>query len=110
MTERIKLVQGDNRPVIVLTLTDEADGTVLDLSLPTTVVHVKFRASGSDQVLSEIPCTKPNGGADGKVEFKFANGELDIDPGLYEGEIYINWAGEIQTVYDVLKFKVRDDF
>jgi hypothetical protein len=31
--------------------------------------------------------------------------------GEYEGEVEITFAdGQIQTVYDVLKFKVREDF
>jgi len=110
MSERIKLVQSDNRPIITLTLTDESDGTALDLSAAATVVSVKFRASGTSNTLSTIPCTKPNGGSDGVVQFKFANDELEVEPGLYEGEIFIDWGGEIQTVYDVLKFKVRADF
>jgi hypothetical protein len=111
MSERIKLVQSDNRPVITLALTDQSDGSPLDLSSAGTIVQVKFRASGTDVVLSTIPCSKSNGGADGVVEFKFAAGELlDIEPGNYEGEIEIDWSGEIQTVYDLLKFKVRADF
>lgn len=109
MSERIKLVQGDNRPVITLTLIDTADGNVLDLSATTTHVSVKFRAVGSTDVLQEYPCVKSNGGADGVVEFRFTDG-LDVDAGLYEGEIFIDWNGEIETVYDPLKFKVREDF
>jgi hypothetical protein len=36
---------------------------------------------------------------------------LQGDPGDYEGEIEITFPdGQIQTVYDPLKFKVREDF
>ena len=36
---------------------------------------------------------------------------LDIAAGTYEGEIVITYSdGRVQTVFDRLKFKVRDDF
>jgi hypothetical protein len=36
---------------------------------------------------------------------------LQGTPGDYEGEIEITFTdGQIQTVYDVLKFRVREDF
>ena len=36
---------------------------------------------------------------------------LDGPPGDYEGEIEINFSdGTIQTVYDPLKFKLREEF
>jgi hypothetical protein len=36
---------------------------------------------------------------------------LEGAPGDYEGEIEIIFGdGQIQTVYDLLKFKVREDF
>ena len=47
---------------------------------------------------------------DGKVQFNFANGVLDVDPGEYEGEIVVDQNGSLQTVYDVLRFRVRSNF
>jgi hypothetical protein len=110
MSERIKLVKNDNRPIIDLTLTNEATGAAIDLSAPTTTVVVKFRKEGSSTVLSTINCSKTNTGVDGKVNFKFTGSVLNVAPGNYEGEISISFNGEIQTVYDVLKFRVRDEF
>lgn len=103
----IKLVQGDNRPYIRLTLTN-ADGTSVDVSSATVVV--KFRAAGTTQVLSTFVCTKPNGGADGVVVFNFPGTSLDVPAGQYEGEVEIDFGGEMQTIYDVLRFVVRADF
>ena len=40
-------------------------------------------------------------GTDGKVQFNFANGVLDVDPGEYQGEIHIEQNVDFQTVYDV---------
>ena len=104
MSEKIKLVQGDNRPYIKLTLTNP-DGTIVNVS--TATVLVKFRAAGSTTTLTTITCSKPNGGTDGVVMFNFPGTTLSIDPGQYEGEVEINFGGEFQTVYDVLKFSVR---
>lgn len=110
MAEKIKLVQGDSLPSIKLTLTDPTDGVALDLSDSTTVVKVYFRAVGSAQVLSTITCSKVGGGTTGVVRFDFSGGVLNVPPGPYEGEIEIDFDGSLQTVYDKLKFFVREDF
>ena len=108
MSDKIKLVQGDTRPYITLTLKD-ADGTAINLSGAS--VNVYFRAAGSTTVLSTIPCTIINGGTAGQVSFNFPGTTLNVDPGMYEGEVSINFgANDVQTVYDVLKFQVRQQF
>jgi len=107
MAETIKVVQGDELPQIVLTLTDDTANSVLDLSLSTTSVSIKFRKKGSTTTLSTITTTKSTNGSDGKVTFNFAGGILNVDPGEYEGEIVINYNGSLQTVYDLLRFRVR---
>lgn len=108
MADRIKLVQGDSLPIITLTLR-QSDGSPLDVSDPATLVRVYFRAAGTTEVLSELPCTKVNG-AQGVVSFGFFDGELDVDPGAYEGEVEVDFDGATQTVYEVLKFQVRAQF
>lgn len=110
MAERIKLVQGDNLPFIKLTLADPVTGARINVSDGDIVVRVYFRAAGSDQVLSTITCEKINGGSTGEVRFNFPNGVLDVDPGPYEGEVEIDFDGQIQTVYEVIKFNVREQF
>lgn len=110
MVDTIRLVQGDSKPDITLTLTDESTSLPLDLSASTTTVNIKFRAAGSTTLLSTIACTKitPTSGI---VSFNFSGGELaTVTAGMYEGEIEINYDGLTHTVYDVLKFRVRDDF
>jgi hypothetical protein len=106
----IRLVEGDERPVIVLTLTDDLTGSPIDLSLGTTVVTIKFRESGTTTLLSTIATSKLSGGTTGQVQFNFTGGVLNVDPGMYEGEIVINFNGEVQTVYDTLRFTVRESF
>ena len=110
MADVIKLVKGDEKPVIILTLTDDVTGAALDLSAGTTVVTVKFRARGGTTLLSTISTTKLSGGTTGKVQFDFSGGILDVAAGAYEGEIIINYNSSIQTVYDTLRFRVRENF
>lgn len=107
MADKIKLVQGDNRPYIKLTLKN-ADGTVMNLSDSTVVVH--FRAAGGSSILSTLSCSLQNGGTDGVAVFNFPGNTLNVEPGSYEGEIEVTTAGEKQTVYDILKFNVRAQF
>jgi len=108
MAEKIKLVQGDTRPYIKVTLRD-ADGTAIDVSDAT--VNFKFRQSGSDITLFTVICLQPDGGTDGKIIFNFPEGGLNVDSGNYEGEIEIVFApDDIQTVYEHLKFYVREQF
>jgi len=109
MADVIKLVQGDALPVIILTLTDDVTLAAIDLSAATTTVSIRFREMGTTTLLSTISCTKPNGGTDGKVQFDFRGGVLNVDPGEYEGEVVVDFNGSAQTVYDLLRFRVRED-
>lgn len=106
----IRLVQGDERPLVIVTLTDDITNTPLDLSASTTTVQVKFRAQGSTTLLSTINCAKINGGVSGQIQFDFNGGVLNVDPGMYEGEIVVSYNGELQTVYETIRFRVRDNF
>ena len=107
----IRLVRGDNRPFIILTLTDDITRGPIDLSNPATTVVVKFRQAATTTVLATIPCTKLSGGTTGQVQFSFDSGVLDVEPGMYEGEVQITFAGsDVQTVYDVIRFRLRENF
>lgn len=108
MSDKIKLVAGDTMPYVQVTLKN-GSGTPINVSGAVVVVY--FRATGSTTVLSTLTCTKPNGGADGVVQFNFPTPALTVPAGLYEGEIEIQYpGGDRQTVYDLLKFQVRDQF
>jgi hypothetical protein len=110
VAEKIKLVQGDTLPFIKLTLTDPLTAAPINLSSPTVLVRVYFRAANTTTVLSTIVCEKLNGGTTGQIRFNFPNGVLDVEPGLYEGEVEIDFDGQTQTVYEVLKFNIRPQF
>lgn len=109
MAEKIKLVQGDTRPQIQTTLTDENTGNAIDITGATCLL--KFRAVGSTTLVDTLTGTVTNG-AGGVVVFPWNNTTLNVDAGDYEGEIEVTFpAGQgKQTVYELLKFKVREDF
>ena len=109
MASVIKVVQGDTKPDITLTLTDQITGNPLDLSSSTTIVRVNFRLTGSVDAPSVIVCTKVDA-ANGVVRFDFSGGILNIEPGTYEAEVEVSFNGATHPVYDVLKFRVRADF
>lgn len=109
MSDKIKLVQDDTRPALVCTITDDVTGAVINLTGATVVL--KFRAVGSTTLQATVPGSVTDG-PNGVVAFYPASApEMLTVSGEFEGEIQITFAdGQIQTVYDLLKFKVRSDF
>jgi hypothetical protein len=129
MAEKIKLVQGDTRPQLKYVVSDETTGQIVDLTGAT--VLLKFRAAGSKTVLFTLTGYLQSGiedengvvsqysvgetyavpGSGGRVAFQFGAGNLNIDPGQYEGELEVTFNdSSIQTVYSVTKFQVRAQF
>jgi hypothetical protein len=109
MTDTIKVVRGDNRPYVTLTFT-KSDGTALDLSAGNASVAIKFRSVDSETTSSTLAAVKVNGGSTGTVTFNFPGTELDVPAGWYEGEVQITFGSERQTIYERLKFLVREKF
>jgi hypothetical protein len=110
MADKIQLVQGDTRPAIVCTLNDDTTGQAIDLSGAT--VRLKFRAAGATTLTATVVGAVTDA-ANGACVFYPASAPemLQGDPGMYEGEIEITFAdNQVQTVFDVIKFKVREDF
>lgn len=108
MAEKIRLVQGDTRPQLRVTLTDETTGDPIDITRATP--RLRFRALGSTTVLTTMTGTVTDA-LGGVCVFAWPTGALNVDPGDYEGEVEVTFEdGSIQTVYDVLKFKLREDF
>lgn len=126
MAEKIKLVRGDTRPQILVALKDDSTGEAMDIS--NAVARLKFRAIGSTTILATLVSTLLPGkelddgtvvssapynvpGFGGRCVFAWAPGDLEQAPGDYEGEIEITFADDtVQTVFETLKFKLRDQF
>jgi hypothetical protein len=120
-SETLKLVTGDTLPELTLTLRDSqtaASGKTLDANNSDTwapidvsgaTVRLRMRELGSSSVKATLTCLVIDGD-NGKVVTNFPTGTLD-KAGTFEGEIEITFpTGGIQTVYDLIKFKVRGDF
>jgi hypothetical protein len=108
----IYLVQGDsNRPQIQATITNENTGAVVSL-VDATLVELKFRMVGATTLQATIIGSITDA-ANGVVVFPMSSTAMSGTPGNYEGEIQITFGGAapgVQTVYDTLKFKLREDF
>lgn len=109
MSDKIKLVQNDTRPALVCTITDDTTGNVVNVTGATALL--KFRAVGSASLQATVPGSITDG-PNGQITFYPASAPEMLEvSGEFEGEIQITFAdSQIQTVYDVLKFKVRSDF
>ena len=110
MANIIKLVQGDSRPALVVTLTDQTTGNPCNLTGATVVL--KFREVDSDVLTATVPGAVVDALA-GVCVFNWAQSpnSLSGEPGVYEGEVEITYNdGTIQTVFDTLKFLLRAQF
>lgn len=102
----IPLVRLDQRPYVTLTLTSEADGSAIDISGAT--VKVSVRRNGSTTVVLTTTCELVTPAA-GVCRFHFAGSALDLPGGSYQAEVAIKFpSGDVQTVYDLLMFQVRE--
>lgn len=109
MANIIKLVKGDSRPDLVVTILDK--GTV-PIGLLGASLALKFREAGA----AVLSCTIPGSVVDhlhgiGVFQWSSVPGALNVDPGNYEGEIEITFAdGRVQTLYALQRFQIRDEF
>jgi uncharacterized cupin superfamily protein len=117
----IKVVVGDTHPELNFTLTDSntaATGKTLDpedattfapIDLTGSTTRVRIRKIGTTAIVDTIVCSITDATA-GKCAMVFTNSTF-TEAGFYEGEIEITKSdGNIQTVNDLIKFNVRDDF
>lgn len=120
-SQTLKLVTGDTLPELTFTLKDSqtaASGQTLDennsdtwapINVTGATVKLRLRELGSTTVKSTLTCTVTDGSG-GKVATDFPAGTLDT-AGTFEGELEITFSGGgVQTVHDLIKFKVRSDF
>jgi hypothetical protein len=120
-SDTLNLVVGDTLPVLTLALKDSntaASGKTLDandsstwapINLSGATVKLRIRELGSTTVKNTLTCTVSSA-SNGEVITDFPTGTLDAS-GTFEGEIEVTFSsGGIQTVYDLIKLKVREDF
>ena len=120
-SETIYLVQGDTLPQLKVTVRDQntaAAGQTLDpedqdtwakVNLTGCTARLRIREIGASTVKSTLVGTSINP-TQGEAIFTFNETTLDT-AGVFEGEIeYTDVGGGIQTVYDLIKLQVREQF
>lgn len=109
MAQTFKYVQGDTGPQIRVTLTTD-DGAAVDLTSATVTLH--FREAGAESVLfSREFFINPDTATNGIAVLQWSVGDLEVEAGTYEGEIeVVRGDGIRETLYEKLKFKIREDF
>jgi hypothetical protein len=119
--DTIKLVTGDTLPDLRFVLKDQSEGatgvtfdendstTWAPIDITGATVRLRIRKIGStdiDAIISGVLSDPSNG----VVIIPFTSDSFSAS-GLYEGELEVTFSsGGIQTVYDLVKFKVRNDF
>lgn len=107
MADTYKYVQGDTGPQIQVTITS-ANGTATNLTGGSVTLH--FRAAGTTNVLFSRPLTLSDP-TNGKATLVWATSDLNVDAGNYEGELEtVLSTGQRETRFELLKFKIREDF
>jgi hypothetical protein len=120
--ETINLVQGDTKPELNFTIRDSAtavSGKTLDendsstweiINIANYVIKLKFKALNSSTVLFTESLAVISA-AGGTCSMIWPADSLDVAAGIYEGELELtDGSSKVQTVYDKLKFKIREQF
>jgi len=110
MATSFRYVRGDTGPQIKVNLTEDDAGTPVDLTGASVTLH--FRPAGGETVLfSRDFLVNPDTAAAGEAILQWQDGDLDVEAGAYEGEIeVVRASGVRETLYEKLRFRVRDDF
>lgn len=121
----IKLVQGDTKPILLVDVKDANTGLPIDVSTATT--RLKIRMANATSIKDTIVGTPLPGltladgtlntadpydvaGFGGRVGFAWGESSLDT-AGDMLGEVEVTFTDDsVQSVYEVLKFKVREQF
>lgn len=118
----VALVEGDNLPGIQFKIRDRNNappGQFFDKKDPTTwaevdlrnaTVTIKIRPLGEPTISDEQTLTilEP---LSGQVLLSLASTTFQDIPGTYEAEVTVNYDGSgQQTVYDFIRFEVRERF
>lgn len=107
---KILLVTNDDLPDIHFQIIDETTELPVDVSNPDITVYFKFREKGTATVLFTKSCDKLFGGYAGQCKLVWPSDGMDVTYGVYEGEVYLDIDGDIQTIYERIPFRLRDDF
>jgi hypothetical protein len=121
-SQTLNIVVGDTLPVLTFTVRDSntaASGQTLDPNEQTTWAPIDLTGAAVKLLVREVGNTDDAPvelagtltDADGGVVAVAFDADTFPAAGVYEGELQITFAGGgIQTVVDLIKFKVRAEF
>lgn len=101
------LVQNDDKPDLIFTVTDSAGSAV---NLTSSSVDFHFRELGSSALKNtgHTTCTITDA-ANGICKYEWATGDLDTI-GIFEGELQVTYpTTKVQTVYTKFDFEIREE-
>lgn len=107
----INLVRNDNGSQVEAVIA--RDNTGLPVDLTNAIVKMRVRKKGSDVVLFTLTALTDQSIdlESGIAIFAFSSSNLSIDAGRYEGEVEVLFPNQdIETVFEVIDFIIRDDF
>ena len=117
----MELVQGDTLPQIIVTLKDSSEaatGQTLDpedsstfkpINLTGASITLKIREIGATSLTDTLTGALTDA-TNGEAAFNLGASTL-ASSGTFEGEVsYTNSSSKSQTVVELIKIKVRDDF
>ncbi|HSG51707.1 MAG TPA: BppU family phage baseplate upper protein [Rheinheimera sp.] len=110
-TELIYLVKDDNGSQVECIITRDNNNQPVDLTGATA--RLKFRKKKTTTILftlTNIVDDQVDLEA-GQAVFVFSAANLDLPAGLYEGEVEVTFPNlNVETIYEIIQFQVRDDF
>jgi hypothetical protein len=107
----IYLVKDDNGSQVECLLTREDTGDAVNITGATALL--KFRKKKATTILFTLTnlTVAPIDLTAGEAVFRFSSENLNIAAGYYEGEVQVTFSdSNIETVYELVEFQVRDDF
>jgi hypothetical protein len=107
------LIQGDNFPPYVFTIRDSTGQAADFSSYGSLVVRARFREQGYPLSLAVITCSDVDKAIGQFMIDSWPEAVAAAEEGIHELEIEVDYLGDesrIQTVYDIVKFKVFEQF
>jgi hypothetical protein len=109
MSSPINLVAGDSGPTLILSLTDQSTGLVIDIT-GFTSASMKFRAVNTTTVLATLVPTLFGVATNGQLQLVPTTVMTTQPPGYYEGQLAMNIGSQLITAFNPILFYIKAKF
>lgn len=110
-TDSIGLVKDDNGTQVECVIIRDNTGDPIDLT--GAIARLKFRKKNTTTILFTLTNVVDDQVDldEGQAVFVFTSQNLNLAAGLYEGEVEVTFPNNnVETIYEIIEFQVRDDF